>query len=107
MRALEGIELIAQQKIIIAYEPVWVIGSGQAVQHSEVEQTRDVIYQTLVDLFPLELVKQNLSIIYGGSVDSANVKDFIQQAKMSGVLVGGASLKLDEFINIVNNVRSM
>ncbi|MFH1225834.1 MAG: triose-phosphate isomerase [bacterium] len=102
--ALEGIELIDGQKVIIAYEPVWVIGSGQAVQPSEAGQTRDLIRQTLLDLFPIEIINNNFRIIYGGSVNSANVRQFLSEANMDGVLVGGASLKAEEFVGIVKNV---
>lgn len=102
--ALEGIKLITGQKIIIAYEPVWVIGSGQAVQPSEAGSTRDLIRQTLLDLFPADVIDSDIRIIYGGSVNSANVRQFLSEARMDGVLVGGASLKAEEFIGIVKNV---
>ncbi len=103
--ALEGIKLESGQEIIIAYEPVWVIGSGQAVQPSEAGQTRDLIRQTLLDLFPADIIDGNFRIIYGGSVNSANVRRFLSEANMDGVLVGGASLKAEEFIKIVRNIR--
>ena len=103
-KALEGIEVGLEKQVIIAYEPVWVIGSGQAVDSSEVAITHQVIRQSLFDLFPAELVKQNFRIIYGGSVDANNVADFIALENTSGILVGGASLKAEEFIAIIKNV---
>ncbi len=99
-RALEGITLKARQKIIIAYEPVWVIGSGQAVSAEEAEYMAKVILQRIIDLYPLPIVHNNIRIIYGGSVDSNTVKSFINQETINGVLVGGASLKADEFVKM-------
>jgi len=104
--ALEGIELDKKQHLIIAYEPVWVIGSGQAVDPEEAGYVYNLIRQTLLDMFPLEIVNDNIRIIYGGSVDSSNVKPFLKQAKMQGVLVGGASLKAEEFVNIVKSINN-
>lgn len=102
--ALDGINFGVDQQLIIAYEPVWVIGTGQAINPHDAGAAHQVIRQTLIDLFPLELIKNNCRIIYGGSVDSSNVSSFSRLNDTSGVLVGGASLKVDEFIEIVNNV---
>jgi len=62
-----------------------------------------VIRQTLIDLFPLELVKNSFRIIYGGSVDRSNVSDFTNLENTSGVLVGNASLEAAEFIDLIKN----
>ena len=105
-KALEGINLKASQKIIIAYEPIWVIGSGQAVAPEEAEYVNRVIYQRMVDLYPWPIVRNNIRIIYGGSVDRENVKDFVSQETIDGVLVGGASLKADEFVKIAEIIAS-
>jgi triosephosphate isomerase (TIM) len=104
--ALDGLVLNNDQQVVIAYEPVWVIGSGQAVQPSEAGQVYQLIRQTLLDLFPLEQARNNFRIIYGGSVDASNVKPFLTEASMDGVLVGGASLKAEEFIKIVKSLNS-
>ncbi len=103
-KALEGIDLNLDQKIIIAYEPVWVIGSGQAIKPSEAEDTHQVIRQSLFDIFPSLMVENNFRIIYGGSVDSGNVRKFVELENTSGVLVGGASLKAEGFISLVKNI---
>ncbi len=102
--ALEGLKLDPHQQMVIAYEPVWVIGSGQAVQPVEAKYVDRLIRQMLLDLFPFELIESNFRIIYGGSVDSSNVKAFLSEANMDGVLVGGASLKADEFVKIIKNI---
>ena len=100
--ALKGIEVVGSQKIIIAYEPVWVIGSGQAVKPEEAEYTHQVIRQALLDLYSPDLIEKNFRIIYGGSVDGKNIKSFLQREMVDGVLVGGASIKVETFIALVN-----
>ncbi|OGY44862.1 MAG: triose-phosphate isomerase [Candidatus Buchananbacteria bacterium RIFCSPHIGHO2_01_FULL_39_14] len=102
-KALQGAVVKQNQKVIIAYEPVWVIGSGQAVSPAEASGAHQVIWQTLFDFFPSELVKNNFSVIYGGSVDSENVSKFTGLDNCAGVLVGSASLVAKEFIEIVKN----
>jgi triosephosphate isomerase len=103
-KALEGINLGLEKKIIIAYEPVWVIGTGQAISPSEAESAHQVIRQALLDIFPELMVEKSFRIIYGGSVDSINVKNFVCLKNTSGVLVGGASLDAGEFIQLIKNV---
>lgn len=100
-KALSGIELKPKQKIVIAYEPVWVIGTGQAVEAEEIGYLNKIIFQQMIDLFPLPIIRNNIRIVYGGSVDPANVKEFLVQDKNKGVLLGGASLKVAQFIKII------
>ncbi len=101
-KALGGIRVKESQSLIIAYEPVWVIGSGQSVNPEEAEHAHRVIRQTLIDLwYPVEVIEKNFRIIYGGSVDSKTVKSFIDQPTVDGVLVGSASLKAEEFIKMI------
>lgn len=99
-KALDGISLKANQKIIIAYEPVWVIGSGWAIEPAEAGYMCKIIYQRVIDLYTLPLVRNNVRLIYGGSVDSTTIKSFVGQEIIDGVLVGGASLKSKEFIKM-------
>ena len=102
-KALEGIDLRPDQPVVVAYEPVWVIGTGQAIDPPQAGHVHQVIRQTLIDLFPLELVKNSFRIIYGGSVDRSNVSDFTNLENTSGVLVGNASLEAAEFIDLIKN----
>lgn len=95
--ALEGSWLTPAQQLVVAYEPVWVIGSGQAVSGEEAEHTHQVVRQTLYDLFPVSVVDEQIKIIYGGSVDPENVAQFTNQPTVAGVLVGGASLNATVF----------
>jgi len=102
-KALEGISVGVDQSVIIAYEPVWVIGTGQAVEPGEAETAHQVIRQSLFDLFPHSIVENNFQVVYGGSVDSKNVANFVSLENTTGVLVGGASLEAEEFISIIKN----
>lgn len=88
-------------RIIVAYEPIWAIGTGKA---SSVENANhvhaQVVRPALTDLFG-EAVAQAIRIQYGGSVNAANASEFFAQSDIDGALVGGASLKPDDFIAIV------
>jgi len=94
--ALKNIQLV-NKKLLIAYEPVWVIGSGQAVKIEEAEHAVRVIKQVLIDLYPNLDLKNGVEILYGGSVDSKNINYFTSSPLLDGVLVGSASLDVDEF----------
>lgn len=105
VKALEGISLLPPQQLVVAYEPVWVIGSGQAIEPAEAGAAHQVIRQTLIDIFPLSVVADSIRIIYGGSVNESNVKSFTALPHTSGVLVGGASLHPADFIALVNELK--
>lgn len=100
-KALEGIKILPEQKIIMAYEPVWVIGSGQAISEKDAEHAYNVIYQTLLDNFSSQTVKDDFVIIYGGSVDETNVQNFVKENLFDGALVGGASLTIKKFLPLI------
>ncbi|MBU1164831.1 triose-phosphate isomerase [Patescibacteria group bacterium] len=104
-KALQGINVEENDQLVVAYEPVWVIGSGQAINPEDAEHVHRVIRQTLIDLNPKEVVDNNFRIIYGGSVDSDNVTSFTDKKLIEGVLVGGASLKAEKFVNIINAIK--
>lgn len=100
-RALQGIDLVAGEELVIAYEPIWAIGTGQPINPQDAEEVLAVIRQTLVDHYPLTIVNNNIRLIYGGSVEPANSPDFLAVEYLSGFLVGGASLRADQFSEIV------
>ncbi|MFH1456551.1 MAG: triose-phosphate isomerase [Patescibacteria group bacterium] len=104
-KALEDIKL-DNEKLIIAYEPVWVIGTGQAVGPQEAEHAVEVIKYNLLENFSEENLKNNIHIIYGGSVDAENINDFLKIDLISGALVGGASLNADKFLNIIKKITN-
>ena len=104
-KAIEGVDLSGNKSIIIAYEPVWGIGSGQTVEPQEAEHTNQVIRQILIDKYPLETINEKIYILYGGSVNPTNIREFLSQATIDGALVGGASLDADTFWQIINAVE--
>ena len=84
----------------MAYEPVWAIGTGKASSAENAESVhRDVVRAALKDLFGEETA-QAIRILYGGSVTAANAAEFFAQPDIDGALVGGASLKAEEFVAI-------
>ncbi|WP_427868940.1 triose-phosphate isomerase [Leucobacter luti] len=87
-------------EFVIAYEPVWAIGSGQAATPEQAEEVAKAIRESLRDLCGDERAAAT-RILYGGSVASQNVAGFLRQPNVDGALVGGASLKSDEFAKIV------
>jgi triosephosphate isomerase len=89
------------EKMIVAYEPIWAIGTGKAASPEDANKViGDVVRKNLANLFGDE-VAQNIRILYGGSVKANNAADFFGQPEIDGGLVGGASLKAEDFVKIV------
>jgi len=86
--------------IVVAYEPVWAIGSGQAATPEQAEQVAAQLRVTLRELLGDE-VAEATRILYGGSVKSGNIAGFMREPNVDGALIGGASLDLNEFASIV------
>jgi len=78
--------------LVIAYEPVWAIGTGRAATGEQANETIGLIRRNIAKLYDKETA-QNMRILYGGSVTAANTAEFINQPEIDGALVGGASLK--------------
>jgi triosephosphate isomerase len=98
---LAGIAAAFASRIVVAYEPVWAIGTGKASSGPDANQVvAQDIRPTLAELFGGETA-QGIRILYGGSVTAANAGEFFSQPEIDGALVGGASLKADDFIGIV------
>ena len=99
------IEPTLASMIVVAYEPVWAIGTGKAATAEGANAVlSDLIRPALAQLFGSGLA-QNLRILYGGSVNAANAAEFFHQPEIDGALVGGASLKVEEFVKIVEAAR--
>jgi len=98
---LAGLTAEDGAKLVVAYEPVWAIGTGRAASGEIANQVlHDKIRPVLADLFG-EAISQSIRILYGGSVTAANASEYFTQPEVDGALVGGASLKVAEFEAIV------
>jgi triosephosphate isomerase len=102
--ALNGIETVSN--LVIAYEPVWAIGTGKAATGEQAAATIQFIRDVLVKLGN-KSIAQDLRILYGGSVTGANIAEFISHPEIDGALVGGASLKAGEFASIVEQTAKI
>ncbi len=101
LAGLKGVDPAFAAKLVVAYEPIWAIGTGKASSGENAESVhRDVIRPALKELFGGD-VSQAIRVLYGGSVKAANAAEFFAQPDIDGALVGGASLKADEFVSIV------
>ncbi|MGE4283503.1 MAG: triose-phosphate isomerase [Clostridia bacterium] len=98
--ALKGLTVKQVEQIIIAYEPIWAIGTGKTATSEQANEVCAVIRDTIKELFGEEISMQ-VKIQYGGSVNAANAKELMSMPDIDGGLVGGASLKADEFSKIV------
>lgn len=96
---LKDLSLDNSDKIVIAYEPVWAIGTGMTATPDEAEEVHKFIRETLKDTFGK--VADEVRILYGGSVTPANIKELLSPPDIDGALVGGVSLKADSFARIV------
>ena len=97
---LEGLEKAFAPRLVVAYEPVWAIGTGKASTAANAAQViREHIRKPLATLFGNDAA-QSIRVLYGGSVTAANAAEFFASEEIDGALVGGASLKADEFVAI-------
>lgn len=87
-------------KVVVAYEPVWAIGTGEVATPADAQEVCAAIRASLGDTFGAE-VAETVRVLYGGSVKASNVKEIMSQPDVDGALVGGASLKAEDFTPIV------
>ena len=95
--ALEGV--VKGKELVIAYEPVWAIGSGQAATSEQAQQVCHALREVVTEVLGAEVAAAT-RILYGGSVKAANIAGFMRESDIDGALVGGASLQLEEFASI-------
>jgi len=100
-KGLAGLSADDLSLLVIAYEPVWAIGTGRTATPDQAQEVHDMIRSWLGENFGKDFARQ-VRIQYGGSVTAANAADLMAQKDVDGALVGGASLKADEFLKIID-----
>jgi triosephosphate isomerase len=92
------------KKIVIAYEPIWAIGTGNTATAEDVKEMQLFIESTLAKIYERDTAKQ-VRLLYGGSVKPKNAEELHKEGGMNGFLVGGASLKAEDFIEIIKAAK--
>lgn len=98
--ALSDFQFESFDDLVIAYEPVWAIGTGNTATPEQANQAHEVVRSCIGDLFSAD-VADRIRVVYGGSVKPHNVEELMAQPELDGALVGGASLQADDFTAIV------
>ncbi len=104
-RAFKGISAEAMKNVIIAYEPVWAIGTGETATNEQAEEVCAFIRGLIAELYDLD-VANGITIQYGGSMNAGNAKDLLAMDNIDGGLIGGASLKAPDFTTIIDSVKA-
>jgi len=109
MNCLNNIDENGMKNVVIAYEPIWAIGTGKNATPSQAEEVHRFIRELLSNMYK---ISKNVRIIYGGSVKGGNIKDLITMKNINGALVGGASLDAKNFscicgYNVLNSTFGM
>jgi triosephosphate isomerase len=99
-KGLSGIDLSHPNQLIIAYEPVWAIGTGKTASPEQAEEMHGFIRDNLKALYNYSIA-ENIRILYGGSCNAQNAAQLFSCKNIDGGLIGGASLKADDFIQII------
>lgn len=100
VEGLKNINAENMKKIILAYEPVWAIGTGKVASKEQAEEVHAFIRKVITDLYSNDIAEQ-IIIQYGGSVKPDNAAELLSQPNIDGALVGGACLKADSFLGII------
>lgn len=103
-KGLSGLTAEDMKNIIVAYEPVWAIGTGKTASPAQAEEAHKFIREKIAKIFS-DSVAEDIIIQYGGSVKPDNSKELMSQKNINGALVGGACLKAKSFIEIINSVN--
>jgi triosephosphate isomerase len=103
--ALDGLAADSVRTVVVAYEPVWAIGTGEVATPQDAQEVCAALRSMLAELYDPEL-GDGVRILYGGSVKADNIAGIMEQPDVDGALVGGASLSPDEFAAIIRYSRS-
>ncbi|WLR41422.1 triose-phosphate isomerase [Bacillus carboniphilus] len=98
--ALEGLSEEQAKAVVVAYEPIWAIGTGKSSSSSDANEVCGHIRQILSDMFSPSIAEE-IRIQYGGSVKPANIKEYMSESHIDGALVGGASLEPQSFLQLL------
>ena len=102
-KALFHLEAVAWKNIVLAYEPVWAIGTGETASPEQAQEMHAFIRNLIQESFGSS-VAENVAILYGGSVKPANAQEIFSKPDVDGGLIGGAALKADDFFAIVQSI---
>ncbi len=100
--SLAGLSKAQMEETVVAYEPVWAIGTGKTATTEQAQSAHAFVRRTLVSMFD-EVVAKRVRIQYGGSVKPSNARELMSQPDVDGALVGGASLEIRSFVDIIRN----
>ncbi len=97
---LAGLDSDEAAKVVVAYEPIWAIGTGRTATPEQAEEVCAAIRATVAEMFGAD-VADGMQVLYGGSMNPGNVESLLAQANIDGGLIGGASLKADSFKQLI------
>ena len=97
---LEGLEITDPAQLVVAYEPIWAIGTGMTATADDAQEVCAAVRESLADLFGAELAS-GIRVLYGGSAKPGNIAELVAKPDVDGALVGGASLKAADFSEMV------
>ena len=102
--AVKGLSEDRLKEVVIAYEPIWAIGTGKSATSEDANEMCAQVRKTVADVSSQD-VADATRIQYGGSVKPNNVKEYMAQSDIDGALVGGASLKVDDFVQLLEGAK--
>ncbi|MGF7056672.1 triose-phosphate isomerase [Brassicibacter mesophilus] len=100
VKGFKDIEAKDMTNIVIAYEPIWAIGTGKTASSEDANEMVSYIRQIVEDIYGVD-ISEEIRIQYGGSVKPANITEIMNQSDIDGALVGGASLKSEDFVELI------
>lgn len=100
IKAFDGIDRVDVNKIVIAYEPIWAIGTGKTATPEEAEKMCRFIREIIQEIYNDSVISEQIMVLYGGSMKPDNAEDLLNKPNINGGLIGGASLKLEDLATI-------